>query len=78
MHFVTQSNLKAARSVTNKQPLYRAKWKDTGKLFATYSTKEIADALFPSADRTWPNELTLEKIPQNETNRDYGREAEEE
>ena len=61
-----------------KQPLYRAKWKDTGKLFANYNTKEIADALFPSADRTWPNKLILEKIPQNETERDYGRDAEEE
>ncbi len=65
--------------MTNRKPqTWRTKWKDTGKLIATFSSEEMARFMFASAERSFPNEVILEKIPQNETERDYGRDAEEE
>lgn len=63
--------------MTNKHPLYRTKWRDTGKLIANFSNKEMAEFMFESGQRMFPGEIILEKIPQNETERDYGRDAEE-
>ena len=61
----------------DKKPLYRTKWRETGKLIATFSNKEMADFMYESGQRMFPGEVILEKIPENEEP-EYGRDAYEE
>lgn len=65
--------------MTDQRPYtWRTKWKGPGKLIANFRNEEFARFMYEMGKRSFPGEIILEKIPQNETERDYGREAEEE
>lgn len=62
----------------NQQPYtWRTKW-TSGKLIANFRSEEFAKFMYEMGKQSFPGEIILEKIPQTETEREYGRDAEEE
>lgn len=60
-----------------KKQTWRTKWKDSGKLIATFSNEDMARFMYESGQRMFPGEVILEQIPDNEPedprNFGYGR-----
>ena len=46
--------------------IWRTKWRDSGKLIATFSNEPFARFMYESGERMFPGEVMLEKIPDNE------------
>lgn len=62
--------------MTDTRPYtWRTKW-ITGKLIANFRSEEMARLMFEMGEKSYPGEIILEPIPQNEE-REYGRDAEE-